>query len=148
MNILIAYDTKYGNTKKVAELIAEGLKTVEGNTVSLENVKEINLEKDETFDLILIGSPNQMGAHISSVKKFIKKLASSSLKGNSFAVFDTYVKKDFEKATKKMEKQIAKVMPNMKKVSSGLSIKVGGMKGPIIEEELPKCKEFGIKLAK
>ncbi len=148
MKILIAYDTKYGNTKKVAELIAEGLKTVEGNTVSIENVKEINLEKDETFDLILIGSPNQMGAHISSVKKFIKKLASSSLKGNSFAVFDTYVKKDFEKATRKMEKQIAKVMPNMKKVSSGLSIKVGGMKGPIIEEELPKCKEFGIKLAK
>lgn len=148
MKVLIAYDTKYGNTKKVAELIAEGLKTVEGNTVSLENVKEINLEKDETFDLILIGSPNQMGAHISSVKKFIKKLASSSLKGNSFAVFDTYLKKDFEKATKKMEKQIAKIMPNMKKVSSGLSIKVGGMKGPIIEEELPKCKEFGIKLAK
>jgi len=148
MKILIAYDTKYGNTKKVAELIAEGLKTVEENTISLENVKEINLEKDETFDLILIGSPNQMGAHISSVKKFIKKLASSSLKGNSFAVFDTYVKKDFEKATGKMEKQIAKVMPNMKKVSSGLSIKVGGLKGPIIEEELPKCKEFGIKLAK
>ncbi|MFX1327243.1 MAG: flavodoxin family protein [Promethearchaeota archaeon] len=148
MKILIAYDTKYGNTKKVAELIAEGLKTVEGNTVSIENVKEINLEKDVTFDLILIGSPNQMGAHISSVKKFIKKLANSSLKGNNFAVFDTYVKKDFEKATRKMEKQIAKVMPNMKKVSSGLSIKVGGLKGPIIEEELPKCKEFGIKLAK
>jgi hypothetical protein len=33
-------------------------------------------------------------------------------------------------------------------VSSGLSIKVGGMKGPIIDEEIPKCKEFGIKLAK
>jgi menaquinone-dependent protoporphyrinogen IX oxidase len=148
MKILIAYDTKYGNTKKVADLISEGLKTIEENTVSLENVKEINLEKEETFDLILIGSPNQMGAHTSKVKKFIKKLASSSLKGNSFAVFDTYVKKDFEKATRKMEKQIAKFIPNMKKVSSGLSIKVGGMKGPIIDEEIPKCKEFGIKLAK
>ena len=30
----------------------------------------------------------------------------------------------------------------------GLSIKVGGMKGPIVEEDLSKCKEFGIKLAK
>lgn len=148
MKILIAYDSKYGNTKKVAELIGEGLKTVEGNTVLIENVKNINLEKEENYDLILIGSPNQVGSHIGSVKKFIKKLVSSPLKGNSFAVFDTYAGKDFEKVTSKMEKQIAKVLPNMKKVSSGLSIKVGGMKGPIIDEDLPKCKEFGIKLAK
>ena len=148
MKILIAYGTKYGNTKKVAELIGEGLKTVEGNAVLIENVKDINLEKDETYDLMLIGSPNQVGSHIGSVKKFIKKLASAPLKGNNYAVFDTYAGKDFEKVTSKMEKQITKVLPNMKRVSSGLSIKVGGMKGPIVDEELPKCKEFGIKLAK
>ncbi|MFW9950081.1 MAG: flavodoxin family protein [Candidatus Thorarchaeota archaeon] len=147
MKILIAYDTKYGNTKKVAELIGEGLKTVKENTVSIENVKDVNLKKDETYDLILIGSPNHVGAHIGSVKKFIKDLAGASLKGNNFAVFDTYAGKDFEKAINKMEKQIAKVMPNMKRVSSGLSIKVGGIKGPLIDEELPKCKEFGKKLA-
>lgn len=148
MKILIGYDSKYGNTKKVAELIGEGLKTAEGNTVSIENVKEINLEKDETYDLILIGSPNQIGSHIKSVKKFIKKLANAPLKANNFAVFDTYLGKDFEKVTRKMEAQIAKIIPNMKKVSPGLSIKVGGMKGPITDEDLPKCKEFGIKLAK
>ena len=148
MKALIVYDTKHGNTKKVAELIGEGLKTVEGNTVLVENVKEIDVNKDETFDLILIGSPNHVGSHTKSVKKFIKGLPNASLKGNSFAVFDTYMGKDFEKATRKMEKQITNVIPNMKKVSSGLSIKVGGMKGPIVDDELPKCKEFGIKLAK
>jgi len=148
MKILIAYGTKYGNTKKVAELIGEGLKTVEGNAVLIENVKDVNLEKDETYDLMLIGSPNQVGSHIGPVKKFIKKLASAPLKGNNYAVFDTYAGKDFEKVTNKMEKQITKVLPNMKRVSSGLSIKVGGMKGPIVDEDLPKCKEFGIKLAK
>ena len=148
MKALIVYDTKHGNTKKVAELIGEGLKTVEGNTVLVENVKEIDVNKDETFDLILIGSPNHVGSHIGTVKKFIKKLPNASLKGNSFAVFDTYMGKDFEKATRKMEKQITNVIPNIKKVSSGLSIKVGGMKGPIVDDELPKCKEFGIKLAK
>jgi len=148
MKILIVYDTKHGNTKKVAELIGEGLKTVEGNTVSVESVKEVDVEKDETFDIILIGSPNHVGSHTNKVKKFIKKLPNASLKGNSFVVFDTYMGKNFEKATSKMEKQITKVMPNMKKGSSGLSIKVGGMKGPIVDADLPKCKEFGIKLAK
>lgn len=47
-----------------------------------------------------------------------------------------------------MKKQINGVMPNLNKVSPGLSIKVGGMKGPIVDEDLPKCKEFGIKLTK
>jgi len=39
-------------------------------------------------------------------------------------------------------------MPDLNKAGSGLSIKVTGMKGPISEEDLPKCKEFGIKLLK
>ena len=111
-------------------------------------MKEIDIEKNETFDLILIGSPNHAASHTKTVKQFIGSLPNASLKGNSFAVFDTYMGKDFEKATGKMEEQITQVMPNMKKLSSGLSIKVGGMKGPIVDEDLPKCKEFGIKLAK
>jgi hypothetical protein len=40
-------------------------------------------------------------------------------------------------------------MPNLIKVSPGLSIKVegtGASKGPIGDGDLPKCKEFGIKL--
>lgn len=148
MNILIVYDTLHGNTKKVAELIGEGLKTVEGNTVSVENVKEIDIEKSETFDAILIGSPNHAKSHTKTVKQFIENLPNASLKGDSFAVFDTYMGTDFEITAKKMEEQITGVMPNMKKLTSGLSIKVGGMKGPIVDEDLPKCKEFGIKLAK
>ncbi|MFX0136994.1 MAG: flavodoxin family protein [Candidatus Hodarchaeota archaeon] len=148
MKVLIVYDTKYGNTKKVAELIGDGLKSVEENFISIENVKEVNLNKDETYDLMLFGSPNHIGAHTANVKKFIKNLPKASLKGKSFAVFDTYMGKDFEKAVKKMEKQINKVMPNLNKLSPGLSIKVGGMKGPIVDEDLPKCKEFGIKLTK
>ncbi|UCD01484.1 MAG: flavodoxin domain-containing protein [Promethearchaeota archaeon] len=148
MKVLIIYDTKYGNTKKVAELIGDGLKIVEENVIKIENVKEIDLNKDETYDLILIGSPNHMGSYTTNVKKFIKKLPNSLLKGKSFAVFDTYLGKDFEKVVKKMEKQINKVMPNLNKISPGLSIKVGGMKGPIVDEDLPKCKEFGINLTK
>jgi len=40
-------------------------------------------------------------------------------------------------------------MPDLTKASPGLSIKVedtGTSKGPIANEELPKYKEFGIKL--
>jgi len=46
-----------------------------------------------------------------------------------------------------MEKRIHEKVPNLKLTASGLSIKVGGMKGPIVEGELPKCKDFGKKVA-
>ena len=148
MKIIIIYDTKHGNTKIVAEQIGEGLNTVEENTITFQNVEEFDPNKEEAYDLILIGTPNHMGKPTKPIKKFIQDLPKSSLKVTSFAVFDTYMFKDYEKAVKKMEKKINDLMPNLNKVSSGLSIRVAKTKGPIMDEELPKCKDFGIKLAK
>ncbi|MFW9878923.1 MAG: hypothetical protein ACFFG0_38070 [Candidatus Thorarchaeota archaeon] len=48
-----------------------------------------------------------------------------------------------------MEKQNSEKMPDLKKASPGPIIKVegnGASKGLIINEELPKSKEFAIKL--
>lgn len=143
MKILIGYESKHGNTKKVAELISEGIKVGGDNEVSIENVNDVDLTKSDIYDLLLIGSPNHMGGPTKSVKKFLKNLTEAPLKAKSIAVFDTYMKKDIGKAVNKMEKQISKLLPDSKILSPGLSIKVGGMKGPIVEEDLPKCKEFG-----
>jgi flavodoxin len=151
VKVLIVYYTKYGNTEKVAKLIAEGISSVEGNEVIVKNVKDVKLKEEASYDLILIGSPNHFGKHVGSVKKFINKLPKSQIKANAYAVFDTYITKDFEKAVKKMEEQISEVIPDLIKASPGLSIKVEGTgvsKGPIVNDELPKCKEFGVKLAK
>ena len=150
MKVLVVYATKYGNTEKVANLIAEGISSVESNQVTVKSVKDVNLKEEGSYDLILVGSPNHFGKHIGSVKKFINKLPTSNVKVNAYSVFDTYILKDFEKAVKKMEEQFSEVLPNLQKASSGLSIKVEGKgtsKGPITSEDLPKCKEFGIKLA-
>jgi len=148
MRVLIVFDTKHGNTQQVAELIADGINSVESNETEVKNVKDFDLSEDKTYDLLLIGSPNHMGSHVKSIKKFISNLSSTSVKVNSFAVFDTYMKGDFEKAVKKMEKQLNEKFPNSTMALPGLSIKVGGMKGPIVEEDLSKCKEYGINLAK
>jgi len=148
MNVLIVFDTKHGNTQKVAELIADGINSVEGNETEVLNVNDFDLNEGKTYDLLIIGSPNHVGSHVKSIKKFIKNLSSANVKANSFAAFDTYMSKDFEKAVKKMEKKISENLPNSTMALPGLSIKVGGMKGPIVEEDLSKCKEYGIKLAK
>ncbi|MFX1260005.1 MAG: flavodoxin family protein [Promethearchaeota archaeon] len=156
MKVLIVYYTKYGNTEKVAKLIAEGIKSIDSNEVIASNVKDVNLKKEESYDLILIGSPVHFGKHVGSVKKFINKLPKTKLKVNAYAVFNTYMGDESETTEEgvcsytrmldKIEEQISEKLPNIIKVSPGLSIKVEGMKGPITNEDLPKCKDFGIRL--
>ncbi|TES83197.1 MAG: FprA family A-type flavoprotein [Hadesarchaea archaeon] len=145
--VIVVYETKYGNTKLVAETIIEGLKKVKGIETALSELKKVDLNEIPDYDAILVGSPNHLGGPTRGVKKFIDKLGKLNLKGKLGAVFDTYMGGNFEKAAKKMEKKINEKVPGLKLVAPGLSIKVQGMKGPILEEELPKCKEFGNKIA-
>ena len=145
--VIVVYESKYGNTKLVAETIIEGMSEVEGIETVLSELKEVDLNKVIDYDAILVGSPNHYGGPTKSVRKFIDKLGKLPLKEKMFAVFDTYFRGDFEKAAKKMEKRINEKAPGLKQIAPGLSIKVQGVKGPIVEGELPKCKEFGNKIA-
>ena len=62
------------------------------------------------------------------------------------AVFDTHMAED-EGAHTKMEQRIGEKVPSLKLITPSLSIKVDGMEGPIAEGELPKCVDFGKKIA-
>jgi flavorubredoxin len=144
---IIIYESKYGNTKRVAEVIAEGMREVSGVEAVLNEVKEVELDKITEFDAILVGSPNHMGSATRGIRKFVDELGRLSPGVKLGAVFDTYIGRDFEKAVKKMEKQIGEKVPGLKLAVPGLSVKVEGMKGPISGGELPKSKEFGVKMA-
>jgi flavodoxin len=145
--VIVVYESKYGNTKIVAERISEGLNAAKGIKVDLRSLKDVDVSKIPEYDVILVGSPNHMGGPTRGIKKFIDKLGKLDLKDKQAATFDTYGSKDFEKAVKKMEKSLAEKVQGLTIVSPGLSIRVHGMKGPIVEEELPKCKEFGKKIS-
>ena len=147
VKVFVIYDTKYGNTKLVAEKIVEGLKEVEEIETAISDVEEVELVKVADSDAILIGAPNQWGRPAWTIRKFIDKLGKLDLKAKWAAVFDTYLEGDFEKAVKKMEKQISEKAPSLQLMTPGLSIGVGGMEGPIAEGELSKCEDFGNKIA-
>ncbi len=145
--VIVVYESRYGNTKLVAETIAEGMRAIEGIETHVTEVKQVDLSKVPDYDAILVGSPNHIGRPTGGVSKFIDKLGKLALEGKLFAAFDTYLGKDFEKATKKLEKRISDKVAGSKLAAPGLSIRVDGMKGPISEGELPKCKEFGKRIA-
>ncbi len=149
--VIVVYESKFGNTKLVAETIEEGIREVGGIEVDISELEEVDLDRVTDYDAILIGSPNHFGGPTKSVKQFIDKLSRLSLEEKMFAVFDTYLGKRsdyfFEKAVKKMEKRIDEKVSGLKRITPGLSIKVQEMKGPLVEGELPKCEDFGKKIA-
>jgi len=143
---IVIYELKYGNTRLVAEKIAEGIKQACGVEPEVRELKEVNPAGLAEFDAIIIGSPNHMGNATRGIRKFIDGLGKINLRGKLAAVFDTYIGRDLEKTVKKMEKQIVDKSPSLSLAAPGLSIRVEGMKGPIAEGELPRCQDFGITI--
>ncbi len=87
--ILVVYESKYGNTKRVAETIVEGMQRVQGIEIALNEVKNVDSNAIPSYDAIVIGGPTHFGGPTRGIKKFINKLSSFSLEGKQFAVFDT-----------------------------------------------------------
>jgi len=140
MKALVLYDSKYGNTKMVAEEIARGIQA-RGMGADLKYVKEANPNDIMGYDIVALGTPNHMGGPTGSTKKLIKGLAGKNLGGKTFGFFDTCLKSEEGKATRKLANKLREVAPGVI-IAPELSILVGGMKGPIVDGELPKCADF------
>ena len=56
--LIIAYYSRTGNTKKVAESISEGAKNVSGVNVVLQNVESIDPKEAAEADGFALGSPS------------------------------------------------------------------------------------------
>lgn len=88
-NILILYYSKYGNTKKMAEIIARGVTSIDGVTSILRTVPEVSANTEKTEDVVpesgapyvtlkdlenchglALGSPTRFGNMASPMKYF------------------------------------------------------------------------------
>lgn len=149
VKVFVIYDTKYGNTKLVAENILAGIREVEGFETSIGYVNEIDVSKLTDYDAIVLGAPNHMGRPSRTMNKFVDRLAGLDLKAKKGAVFGTYSGRvrPVDRAVKKMEKTIEKKIPKLKLISPSLSVRVKGVTGPIVDGELTKCVDFGKKIA-
>ncbi len=140
---LITYDTVHGNTRTIANAIAEGLKASGVGDVVVKGLKEVQESEFREADAILVGGPNHIGGPTRSVKKTIRRIAANDLSGKTIGFFDTYLGGDFRKAVGKMEAELKKRSDRANIVSPGGSFRVNGMKGPIADGEPAKAQEFG-----
>lgn len=147
--VFVIYDTKYGNTKLAAENILVGIKEFEGIETAIGYLKEIDIGKVTDYDAIVLGAPNHMARPSRTMKKFVDRLAGLNLKAKNVAIFGTYSGRVriVDRAVRKLEKMVEKKLPNLTLISPSLSIRVKGVTGPLAEGELPKCVDFGKKIA-
>lgn len=69
--LLIIYDSRSGNTEKMAYAIVEGAGKVENVTVKLKKVDDTKIEDLLEADGIIIGSPTYYGLMSDKIKAFI-----------------------------------------------------------------------------
>ena len=65
---LVVYYSRGGNTKKMAELISEGVKS-EGLEVVVKDVKDVNADELLKYDGLIVGSPTYYGSMAAEIKK-------------------------------------------------------------------------------
>jgi flavodoxin len=148
-SIFVAYDSKYGNTKRAAEIIAEGVRDGAGIAASVGYVKEVDVKDAAGYDVLVLGAPNHMAKPSRTMMKFVERLAKLDLKAKGVAVFGTYSGRvrEPDRAVRKMEKILEEKLPKMVLISPSLSVRVLGVEGSIFKEELPRCRDFGRRIA-
>jgi flavodoxin len=89
MNILIVYDSVFGNTEKIAQSIGAALAPQgEVQTLRVSNVKP---EQLVGVKLLIAGSPTRQFRPTAAMSTFLKGIPGNNLKGVRVAAFDTRI---------------------------------------------------------
>jgi menaquinone-dependent protoporphyrinogen IX oxidase len=148
MKGIVVYDTSYGNTRKIAEIIAETLKE-SGIEVDLFDVKDVKKLSAEGYSFLVLGSPTRFGTMSFAIRGFLSKVKREEWMNKPFAAFDTENPENMEKKEYSAAEKIAERLRNkkMNQLLPVLKAAVLGQKGPLIEGEIERTKEYTRKLA-
>jgi menaquinone-dependent protoporphyrinogen IX oxidase len=153
MKGIVIYDTSYGNTKRIAEAIAETLKE-SGIEVDLFYVKDVKKLSAKNYSFLVLGSPTKFGTMSLAVRFFLGKVKSGEWMNKSFAAFDTENPENVERsqaenkewsaaekiAEKLRDKKMNQLLPVLKAI-------VFGQKGPLKEGEIERTKDYARQIA-
>ncbi len=130
MNILVLYDSKYGNTEKIAQAIGETI------GCQVVHIGEVNPGTLKGLDLIIIGSPTHGGFPTEDIHNLSK--SNMAFHESFVAAFDTRTKRTiFGYAAPKIAKNFEK--NGGKRLVPPEGFFVLGTKGPLADGELERA---------
>jgi len=145
---IVVYDTSYGNTKKIAEIIAETLKE-SGIEVDLFDVKDVKKLSTKDYSFFVLGSPTRFGTMSFAIRSFLGKVKSEEWMNKPFIAFDTENPENIEKKEGSAAEKIVEKLKDkkMNQLLPVLKASVLGQKGPLIEGEIERTKDYARELA-
>jgi flavodoxin len=107
MRACVIFDTRYGNTEKIARSFETGLKEAGIQTVCV-NARDVAVDSLKQYDLICVGAPTEAFTASKPMKEFLAKLKSIDLSGKCGFAFDTKLDSRFYgSAAKFIEKELS-----------------------------------------
>ncbi len=147
MNSLIVYDSKYGNTERIALSIADTLR--EYGQVQATRIDPAQPVEFQGIDLLIGGSPTQGWNATPLTQSFLKRLAPGEFRGVAIACFDTRFNKP-RWLTGSAADRIAKAFQKMgiRPLTPPESFFVKDSEGPLEAGELERAATWARTLAK
>ncbi len=87
---IVAYDTVFGNTERIARALAMGLQQY-GVIVDRINTRNVDLDTLSQYDLIAIGGPTHFLSASQPMRDFLENLAATELGDKYGFAFDTRI---------------------------------------------------------
>lgn len=87
MNILLVYDSVFGNTEKITSAIRDSM-GFQGNVRAVK-VSDINSDQLSGLDLLIVGSPTRAFRPTKEITSFLDSIPANGLKGIKVTAFDT-----------------------------------------------------------
>ena len=146
-NLIIIFDSKTGNTERMAEAIGKGAKSVGGANILVKKVWTMfSMEELTNADAIILGSPTHYSGVSMDMEYFLTKMEKLDLKGKYGAAFGSfgYPEEPVEVLQEKAVEALNKAMESlgMTVVEEGLRI----FRRPQ-ESDLKTCREWGKRIA-
>jgi flavodoxin I len=92
MKALILYESFFGNTEKIAQVIGDSLKS--SMEVDVRKVSEVQPEQLKGLSLLVVGSPTRAFRPSPATNRFLKNIPANGLIGVKAAAFDTRISED------------------------------------------------------
>jgi flavodoxin len=134
MKTIVVYDSTYGNTQRIAHLVAEVVGArVPTQVMPVAEASELDLQAG---DLLVVGCPTQGHTATSAMQMWLKRFQQGSLQGVDAAAFDTRFRKAAwltGVAARKIAKEVRRAGATL--LVPAESFFVGATKGPLEEGE-------------
>lgn len=146
MDILIVYDSVYGNTENIARALVSTL-TGTGR-VMVARAAEADVAGLQPGDLLLVGSPVQAGRPLPAVKAFLDRIPARALEGVRVAAFDTRMTMCIARLFGWAADRIHRTLKARggQEASPPQGFVVTGRQGPLKEGELERAAEWARSL--